>query len=88
MDGVVPGIDVPDRPAVIRQIAGWAEEHATQMHQFAEREIRKQHTEQKQVDVKDSSHTFRDCRAEAGQSQRQFFHSYDMHLSEISHQNA
>ena len=60
MDGIVPGIDVPDCPAVIRHIPGWTEEHSTHMHQFAEWEIRKQHTDQKQMDVKDNTDTFGD----------------------------
>ena len=88
MDGIVPGIDVSDCPAVIRQVPGWAEEYSAHMHQFTEREIREQHTDQKQMDVKDNTNTFGDCRAEADQSHSQLLYSHDMHFKEISHQNA
>ena len=50
---IIPGIDVPDRPAVVRLIARGRKKNSTHVHQFAERKVDQQHTDQENVDKKE-----------------------------------
>ena len=79
---------MPDNPAVIGEVPGGTQKNSGQVHQFAEREIGEKRAHKKQMNIEKNPDPFRGYGLKGDQTEGQFLGADDIHLQEISHEDA